>query len=427
MTALDVHVNDGAQSQFFESTTTYAALVGGRGCAKSAALVLKTFRLCLDHPGIRGVLTAPTAPMAKNILYEAARDLFGAGLNVWWSWKEKEAKIVFANGSIVWLRPSEEVDTFRGWNIAFCGMDEAGIGNQWDAFRLIGPSLRQPGYPNFLWVATTPKAESPWIKQLWQDGVHPDTGEPLANPGDYEMFHATMYDNPHLTDEYKARMLALYPPGTRLYEQEIMGRFISIEGVAFPDFGEIHNMRMPEGINVIRTATGLDFGMTSPTSLHIGHLDAQNRVWITDEFYMRNASEWDWTNWLADRLVKRVICDPAAGEKEMQRLRRRYGINIVASNAKERPARYNLWAARLSVRPETGKPLLFIDKGKCPNLWDEMLNLRYARPRGHEFAQDKWASGVQDHAYDSVSYLLSDLDSRPRGRPKPNIELVHAY
>ena len=361
----DIRLNRGAQAEFFVSKAPYAALIGGRGCSKSAALIVKAFTLCTDYPGIRGVLTAPTSHMAKNILLEAAMDFYGDQRPGLWDWKEKEAKIVFVNGSQVWLRPSAEADTFRGWNLAFAGMDEAGIGNQYPAFKLIDPALRQPNMPHYLWVATTPKAEAPWLKFLWQDRVHPETRDPIINPDEYAMFHATMYDNPHLTDEYIARMEARYPPGTREHDQEILGKFISVEGVAFPDIAEsTHLKRMPDEFREgARILTGLDRGAASPTSLHkVYYRQDLDLMWIKEEFYQSNASDYDWGQWASENDVHHISCDPSYSEEELRSLKRKTGIDIrSAMDMRGFRPRYNFWSSRLCIRPSSNTPGLLID------------------------------------------------------------------
>lgn len=422
----EIRLNPGAQTDFFVSTAPYAALIGGRGCAKSAALVIKSFTLCIDNPGIRGVLTAPTAGMGKNILLEAAMDFYGDQRPSIWAWKEKEAKIVFVNGSQIWLRPSAEADTFRGMNIAFAGMDEAGIGNQYPAFKLIDPALRQPKMPHYLWIATTPKAESSWLKFLWQDGIHPDTREPIANPEQYEMFPATMYDNPHLTDDFIYKMEARYPKGTRDHDQEILGKFISVEGVAFPDIAEsTHLKRMPDEFREgARILCGLDRGAASPTSLHkIYFRQDLDQMWIKEEFYKSNASDYDWGQWAAENDVHKISCDPSYSEQELQSLRRKTGIDIrPAMDMRGFRPRYNFWSSRLGIRPSSNTPGLYIDP-EAVNLWNEMLNLQYAKSQG-EFAQDKWAPGVNDHAYDDCAYAGGVLERGILGRPKSTLELV---
>ena len=68
--------------------------------------------------------------------------------------------------------------------------------------------------------------------------------------------------------------------------EQLGGQFVSTEGLAFESFDRrVHVKEPPEGLTVVRTLAGLDFGSASPTSMHKGLLDTENRLWIVREFY----------------------------------------------------------------------------------------------------------------------------------------------
>jgi hypothetical protein len=69
--------------------------------------------------------------------------------------------------------------------------------------------------------------------------------------------------------------------------------------------------------------------------------------------------------------------------------------------------RVKLWDEGTRIQHD-GYPNVTITP-KCMNLWNEMLNLAYKKNRYQEYANDAWAVGVSDHAFDSSSYGLSDF------------------
>ena len=182
---------------------------------------------------------------------------------------------------------------------------------------------------------------------------------------------------------------------------------VALEGIAFEEFGAFHNRR-PEQTVFKRTLYGIDFGATSPTAMYEGKLDLSDRLWITREFYKRNADDYDWIQELAQWGQGPIFCDPSRSEHEMAELRKRYGVNLKRATVKRFDDRVRLWRNRLTLRD--GVPKMFIDFGACPNLVSEINNLAFAQPRVGEFAVDRWEPGLSDHGFDGVSYLLSALD-----------------
>jgi hypothetical protein len=198
--------------------------------------------------------------------------------------------------------------------------------------------------------------------------------------------------------------------GTRFAAQELEGEFTALEGMAFEEFGDSHINEMPEGTMITRKVYGLDFGGSSPTSMHELCLDQTGKVWVTREFYQRNADDWDWIRTLGEWDGYEVRCDPSRSEKELEHLRKVYqtrGLKRAAPHSKGFDSRITLWRNRLKIRG--GSPGIFISRN-CPNLIRELQNLAYPEPRPGEVVLGRWAKGCSDHAYDSTVYGLSAFD-----------------
>jgi hypothetical protein len=366
----------------------------------------------IENPGAYGMFTMPTMGDIDRFLLPKMNEFFGAQRGTTWGWLEKKAQLVFpafqrnGDGGIVFVRPAAEPESCRGPTLAFAAMDEVGTENQEETFRIIQPAVLggQPGYPKQIWVTGTPRDTKPWIKMRWQDHVNPVTGESLREE-DYPIFKARTKDNVHLDSDEIGALIDEWG-NSRLARQELEGEFLSVEGVAFDLKEEIHLRNHPDQ-EFTKTVYGFDFGLTEPTSIHEIKQDQSKRIWITDEFYKRDAKEDDWGQWLQEHHAQRVVCDQSVGLKRAQYWSQRYGIHFQLSRVKTFEDRVKLWDEGTRIQHD-GYPNVTITP-KCMNLWNEMLNLAYKKNRYQEYANDAWAVGVSDHAFDSSSYGLSDF------------------
>ncbi len=367
----------------------------------------------MQNPGIRGCLTQPTFDMIRRNLVPVWEEQFGeiGGKGKVWEWRLIQAgapgEIAFQNGSLIDLRPADAPEKFRGATYGFFGMDEVAVLNQLHVFLALMPTLRQKDYPHQGFVTSTPSGHQPWIRQIWLEHVNPFT-EVSLTPKDYPIFRAKTKDNWHLPKDALANWTEMFG-GTRFAAQELEGEFTALEGMAFEEFGDIHIREMPEDTVVVRRVNGLDFGGSNPTSMHELCLDQSDRVWVTKEFYQRNADDYDWIRKCEEWGSGEIRCDPSRAESELEHLRALYGVRLkrAAPHAKGFENRIRLWRNRLNVRD--GHPRIYISRN-CPNMINELRNLAFPEPRPGEVDRLKWAKGCNDHAYDDGAYGLSAFD-----------------
>ncbi len=412
---LDIGLMEGTQTDFFLSEAKHPALLAGRGSGKTYALVAKGFALAQNNPGIRGCLTQPTFDMIRRNLVPVWEEQFGSigGKGKVWEWRLWQAgapgEIAFKNGSLIDLRPADAPEKFRGATYGFFGMDEVAVLNQLHVFLALMPTLRQKGYPHQGFVTSTPSGHQPWIRQIWMEHVNPFTESSLT-PENYPIFRAKTKDNWHLPKDQMDTWMEMYSD-TRFRSQELEGEFTALEGMAFEEFGDIHIREMPEDTLIVRKVNGLDFGGSSPTSMHELCQDQSDRIWVTREFYQRNADDYDWIRKCEEWGSREIRCDPSRSESELEHLRKIYGLHGLkraAPHAKGFENRIRLWRNRLRVR-EDGLPRMFISRD-CPNMISELRNLAYAELRPGEMVLGKWAPGCADHSYDDGGYGLSAFD-----------------
>ena len=433
VTEVDIHLMRGTQEDFVLSGAKHPAMLAGRGSGKTFALVAKGFALALNHPGIRGCLTQPTFDMIRRNLVPVWEEQFGeiGGKGKVWEWRLFQAgapgEIAFKNGSLIDLRPADAPEKFRGATYGFFGMDEIAVLNQMHVFLALMPTLRQKGFPLQGFVTSTPSGHQPWIRQIWLEHVNPFTESSLTS-GDYPIFRAKTTENWHLPAGEIERWREMFAD-TRFAAQELEGEFTALEGMAFEEFGDIHIREMPEDTVIVRKVNGLDFGGSSPTSMHELCLDQSDRVWVTKEFYQRNADDYDWIRKCEEWGSREIRCDPSRSESELEHLRKVYGLpglKRAAPHAKGFDSRIMLLRNRLKVRSvgaKIGWPRIFVSRN-CPNLINTLRNLAYPEPRPGETVLGKWAKGVRDDAFDSTVYGLSAFD---RGNKVNPIQFHRTY
>lgn len=132
------------------------------------------------------------------------------------------------NGSEVLFRSTDDPEHLRGPNMGAVWMDEAAYSEE-AAFDTLVGGIRAPGFPNQIWLTTTPRGYN-WVYGAFVKG---------AREG-YGLHHWTTRDNPYVTREYIARMVEKYGPEQAL--QEIEGRFVMISGRSQFDQGWLREL-----------------------------------------------------------------------------------------------------------------------------------------------------------------------------------------
>jgi len=406
---------EGAQAEFVKSQARYPGLFAGRGYGKTYANIIKTFAYVHNNHGARGMATIPTWDGLEKYYLPTWREIFGDVEGSVWIWREKKAQLLFPGfDATVFVRPASEPDSCRGPNLAFAAMDEIATENQYETFRILQAAIRQDGYPNQMWVTSTPSDVRPWIKALWVDKMNPTSQQMLANPEQYAVHHGATIDNYHLPEWQRTELQQEYE-NTRWGRQEYWGEFITVGGLAFSEFSrDVHVKEPPSGTEFVREVTGYDYGSTSPTALITIKQDRSNHLWVTDEFYQRNTTEQEWIEWAGERGLSQITSDPSLSQEECRRLSRMYSIRVRPAKSKRFDARYKFWASKLSVGPFG--PGLFISPS-CRNLINEIENLAFKQPKGREVHVDEWAAGVQDHAYDAGAYAGMEFETGGKWMP----------
>lgn len=191
-------------------------LMGGRGSGKTEGSARYFARWMREHPGHRGRIIAPTLGDAVESCVRGSSGLMSQDPDVTFHPSAPGgASVRWPNGSeaiIIGTHSPQDVERFRAggnrhidwWEeLAACRyLDEA-----WDQAEF---GLRLGEHPHSI-ASTTPRNRKK-LREL------------LAKPGTV-VTRGTIDDNPHLTDEWKAKVKAAYE-GTRIGRQELYGELL---------------------------------------------------------------------------------------------------------------------------------------------------------------------------------------------------------
>jgi phage terminase large subunit len=379
------------QRAFLLSKAPNVVFQGGAGSGKTYAGVLKGCLTPLEQPGSRGLYVSPTHKMfvraSRPHLLSVALKL---GLLHKWEWNKTEGCITFPNGSVLFLGSAEEPESLLGADIAWAVGDEVALWKH-DAYRYLMGRLRQPGYPHQAAFTFTPKGHN-WAYEalgIERDGL--------------DIIRASSFDNQFLDPDYYERLRREYGEGSRFWQQEVMGHYITWEGLVYASFSvERHVSPLPADAQIVRTVAAVDWGWTNPGVMLCLSLLADGRIWATEEVYERERS----LEWWADqgqRLQRErgahdFPCDPSepANIDHLQRV----GLGAAKANNEVLPG-ITAVAGRFANDTIRVAP-------SCVNLIRELGMYSYKqRPDGSIKADEP--DKTNDHACDVLRYGVMAL------------------
>ncbi len=232
------------QREFIECTDPNGmAFVAGVGSGKTRAGAIKALIYCLKNPGCKGLVTAPYSWTLEKATVESYRETFPYEFIV----KQKSRPYHewrLANGSEIYFRSTDNVDSIVGFEIAWAHMDEASR-SPYAAYANTKKRLRQrtpegESFPYLLWITTTPKQ----LNWLYREITKPN------NP--IKMFNASTKDNTFLTEAQRQAYIESLNLTEKEFEQEIEGRFILLAGETLVS-GEVLENRLQDCFEPIET------------------------------------------------------------------------------------------------------------------------------------------------------------------------------
>jgi len=228
-------------------------LEAGRGAGKTEACSRYFAAYMRAHPGHRGRIIAPTFGDAVEACIEGPSGLLSVDPEIrWLASAPGGAKVVWPNGSeaiVLGTYTPRDVDRLRaGGNRHIDWWEEMAANPQlkaaWDQASM---GLRLGAHPHSI-ASTTPRSTKAYREVRQLPGV--------------VFSHATIDDNPHLSDEWKAKQKARYH-GTRLGRQELGGQLIEAVDGALWTLETFEQHRVSEHPDLVRIVVAIDPAVTS--------------------------------------------------------------------------------------------------------------------------------------------------------------------
>ena len=241
------------QEQFVRHPARYLLNSGGAGSGKSYALIFRTLRLLVEHPGIKILITDSNWPSLRDTTYADFQVVIPEIL------VKKHNRVShqfdFINGSTVIFRAFDNPNKLKRYTFGAIAVEElTDIGE--DFFKMARTRLRQPGFPGLFYAATNPSTFQNWVYRYFIE-------TPIE--GSAVIFSST-HDNDFLDESYINDMDSIKDIDEKYYERMVKGKWGTLEGLIYnlpaqyrklPDNAPIPDLHM----------CAVDFGFEHETAI----------------------------------------------------------------------------------------------------------------------------------------------------------------
>lgn len=260
------------QKEFMESDAKFRAFVSGVGAGKTACGWMCVLEYAFKNPGSLGVIVAPTYPLIRDVIIKERPNWIPDELITSFNKTDKELK--FINGSSVLFRSAKDdrqIEMLRGLSIAYAWIDETTLLPKL-ILEILMARLRQPGYDPKLWMTCTPRKG--WVYDLLK--VH-------KSDEWFCLDEIPTQSNTFLDAGYVKSLKDLYTG--QFYDQEVMGQWITFEGLIWIPVISDKTPRNYESITY-----GLDVGYTHPSAITVTGLK-YGHYYVIDEFSQSHTND----------------------------------------------------------------------------------------------------------------------------------------
>lgn len=293
---------DPKQIDFINSKTKFLLFSGGVGAGKSWALIFKTIKIMLEHPGIHGLITDSNWPSLRDTTYSEFQELVPDRLVK--NHNRTIHQFEFINGSRVTFRAFDNPVKLKRYTLGFIGHEEL-CDQSFELFKIARTRLRQPGYPGYFFGVTNPSVLENWVYKTFIEN-------PIENS---ETIFSASYENTFLDKNYIQDLTNSKNTDESYYNRMVLGEWGSIEGLVYKL--PFDQRKLPERFNPNFFIAGLDFGFKNPSVLSV--IGLQDRVYgVMDEMCKRNLTSSDLISICLEYQKKydfyKIYCDSARPE-----------------------------------------------------------------------------------------------------------------
>lgn len=379
------------QDQIAKSTKRFRVVNCGRRFGKTylASEEIKGKAL-FSKEGSKIVYIAPTYGQAHDIMWGILKKEFSA-ITLKANETKLELEVMNKEGKTVHilLRGWEAIETLRGQEFVLVVLDEvASMKKFWVGWHeVLRPALASTkGDALFL---STPKGFNHFYDLY---NMQNDKERGL----DYESFHFTTYDNPHIAKEEidSARREMVEDK----FAQEYLADFRKQEGLVYKEFNRKYHLFDFDVIpNESEKIAGIDFGFTNPTAILDIRRDYDNNYFVVREYYKTQQTEENIAEYVANQRFNAVYPDPE-NPSAIKKLTD-YGVNV-----REVIKNKDSITSGINVVRELFKQFKLKIHVSCHNLINELETYHYPENmKGDNENPEK----ENDHLLDALRYALS--------------------
>jgi len=406
----------GANLQLIQSREPEVMLSGPAETGKSFAACYKAHIACREYPGAQGALLRKVANTVAPTILKTMKRVIGAFPVDYYGGDESPIKIIYPNGSVIWLggidNPGKSLSAERDF-IQICQAEELVL-NDWEV----------------LSTRTTGRGAVMPYTQLFGD----------CNPGGSKHFlltrprvrmlksghrdNPTLYDDDgNITDQGKRSMAALDALTGFRRKRLRDGLWITVEGAVYEDFDPlVHLIERSKCPPFIRRFRVIDFGYTNPFVCQWWGMDSDGRLYLYREIYQ--------TKRLVEELTKEIVeltgdehieFTLADHDAEDRATMAKHGINTIAAVKDVSPGIQSV-QSRMKVQGDD-KPRLYYVNGALVKVDQYLVDAHKPTCTADETPDYVWQKTQDgrpnkeepvkegDHGQDAMRYLVYKLDN----------------
>lgn len=266
-------LNDAQYDFVYDDEHPFCAYIGGIGAGKSYAGAIKALRKMVECPGSLGLIGAPTYPMLRDATMRSVFDAIPPDLVA--NFNKTDGLLTLENGSEALFRSTDDANHLRGPNLAWFWLDEGPLCGYY-AWQVMKGRIRQKEYETQGWITGSPRGEDEFYLDFER--------EPLAG---HKLYRASTRDN---AENLPTGFIESLGYTGQFALQEIEGLFVAFEGLVYDFRPEWHVGEWPdEQVRPAQRIGGVDWGYTNPAVALPIWVDGDNRAYVVDEFYARQA------------------------------------------------------------------------------------------------------------------------------------------
>lgn len=395
---------------------------GGYGSGKTFSGSLLGIILCMNYPGIRGLVGAQTYTLVRDTTfrqYLEHLDNMGFRAGAHYDIKSSEDKIQFRNGSEILFRHLQEPNKLKSLNLGFIEIEEMSDIPE-STFLMLLSRLRQANiwgseFQYRLFGHTNPEMHKGWIYKYFVE----------QKPDNYRLIYAPSTQNIYLPEHYVEDLKKVYDE--QYYRINVLGEFgdytsgLIVKNFTNDNIRELHYQ--PD----LALHLTWDFNV-DPMSCICAHKTG-DKVFYFDEFILENTS----TQRTIEEVIKRypahkgdiIINGDASGDnRSTQSERSNYVIirNALQRHYPDKQIKFHLRhfnpriknriaAFNAMICNHNGERKILIDK-RCKWLLYNIYNLKYKVGTDEvdvpTYTQIKQTNDLKflEHPFDAASYLV---------------------